>query len=161
MKTLSKKSGKPRTDRVNRPETEGLARISPEQMYYMSEHWLSDMKFYEDELGFLQNLIAKYLMWLIDDKHIEDTRIMVSKLREMDKERDQIESRIKIHFKHIAELIENPFSHDLQSSRDEHAELEIRIAAFMKEFRVMKVKVFRHTEMIMETEKATHLLSRE
>ncbi len=160
MNTSSTKSGKTRTSKTTRPESKGMARISPEQMYYMSEHWLSDLKFYEDELGFLQILIDKYLMWLIDDKHIEDTRVMVSQLHEMEKERAQIESRLRIHFQHIEEIIENPFSHDIQTCRDEHAALEIKLSEYMKKFREMKLNIFRHTEKIMESEKATHLLSR-
>ena len=129
-----------------------------QQMYVVSEHWLSDLQFYADELNFLRMLIDKYLMWLIEDKHIEDTRKMVGELKELENERKYIEGRIREHFRHLEELFENPFSHDEHKCINEHTELEERMAACMKKFRAIKRNVFRHTEEIMETEKATHLL---
>ena len=153
--TTLKKTGRANAA-ARRPEKP--VNISPEQMYIVGEHWLSDLEFFKDELSFLRNLIDKYLMWLIDDKHIEDTRIMVSRLKEMENQRLQVEVRIREHFKHIQEIIENPFSHDLQSFREEHEYLENRMAKYSKGFREMKRNVFKHTEMIMESEKAMHLL---
>jgi hypothetical protein len=58
----------------------------------------------------------------------------------------------------MTSLIENPFSSDGQKSKDEHDELELAIAEFVKGFRQLKKEIFQLTESVMESEKISHLL---
>ena len=57
-----------------------------------------------------------------------------------------------------ANLIENPFPHDAQAYRAEHASLENAIAVFAKDFRVLKKEIFKVAEHAIASEKTRHLL---
>lgn len=141
---------------------EALSNNPPEKelsgLFILAEHWQTDLKFYADESRFLRSLIDKYFMWLIDDKFIDATKKMATKLLKLEKSRSQIEQQVAEHMKHLANLIQNPFPYDAQAYRDEHAGLESSLADFLKEFRIIKREIFLLTEQVIESEKVKHLL---
>jgi hypothetical protein len=94
------------------------------QMHIISEQWQSDLAFFNDELTFFRKLIDKYFIWLIDEKNIQSTRIMVSDLVKFEKRRIEIGVRLRQHLKHLVNLIENPFPHNAQQCKDDHVQLE-------------------------------------
>ncbi|HEY0653016.1 MAG TPA: hypothetical protein VGD65_07805 [Chryseosolibacter sp.] len=141
---------------VQKPDTE---RAFEQQMYIVSERWQSDLVFFYDELNFLRKLIDKYFMWLIDDDNIESTRKLASELAKLEKRRYTILQRLDQHRRHLANLVENPFSHSSQECRDEYSELEVLFAGLAKEFRQVKKDVFALTEHVIESEKAKRLLN--
>ncbi len=157
MAIQPKEKGRKSASRGRKPAGETAATV--EQMYNISGHWLSDIRFFADELNFFRLLIDKNLMWLTDDNHIDDTRKMVSDLKYLDAEGKRLEGRLKVHFGHLEELVENPFAHDEFSCREEQRELGEMIFDYMKKFRQTKKTVFRHAEEVLETEKASHLLT--
>ncbi|HEY0745034.1 MAG TPA: hypothetical protein VGD40_26395 [Chryseosolibacter sp.] len=130
-----------------------------QQIYIISERWQSDLVFFYDELNFLRKLIDKYFIWLIDDDNIESTRKVASELSKLEKRRFSILQRLDKHRRHLANVIENPFTHNTQECSDEHSELEVLFAGLAKEFRLVKKDVFDLTEHVIESEKAKRLLS--
>ena len=143
-------------------KAEILAGNPPERewgaLFILAEHWQTDLKFYADESQFLRSLIDKYFMWLIDEKYIEETRKMASKLMKLSGRRSLVEQNVAEHLKHLGNLIQNPFPYDAQAYRDEHARLESSLADFLKEFRIIKKEIFLLTEQVIESEKVKHLL---
>ena len=131
-----------------------------ESLYALTQHWQSDLQFYDDELQFLRSLIDKYFIWLVEDENIENTKVLANKLIRMSEKCTQLESRTREHSKHIASLMENPFPYNKQDFKDEHLYLENSLPQFLKDFRQIKREVFRLTTKIIESEKAKHLLSR-
>ena len=129
-----------------------------EAFFILAEHWQTDLKFYADESQFLRSLIDKYFMWLIDEKYIEETRKMASKLMKLSERRSLVEQNVAEHLKHLGNLIQNPFPYDAQAYRDEHARLESSLADFLKEFRIIKKEIFLLTEQVIGSEKVKHLL---
>lgn len=143
--------------RQNSSESSGEEK-SWQQMFIISEHWLSDVKFFSMELNFLHRLIDKYFMWLVDEKNIESTRKMASHLSKVEMERAALGEKLEDHMRSLANLIENPFSHDAQNGRDNHEKLEALMAAFAKDFRAIKIEVFALAERVVESEKVKHLI---
>jgi hypothetical protein len=129
-----------------------------QSLYAVTQHWHSDVKFFEDELNFFKLLIDKHLSLLIDPKNIERTRSMVSHVSDLEKNRVLLEEKIILHTQHIADLIENPFVQDIQDHREEHAKLEVEFPAFVKKFRAVKSEVFALTEGIIHSEKFKRLI---
>lgn len=128
------------------------------RLFVLAEHWQSDMQFFSDELRFLRSLVDKYFLWLIDENHIEATKKMATKLGKIEKNRSRLDLSVGNHLKHLTNLIENPFAHDAQSCKDEHAKLEDWLADFSKDFREVKKGIFQLTEQVMESKKAQYVL---
>jgi hypothetical protein len=130
-----------------------------QQMYIISERWNSDLTFFNDELDFFRKLIDKYFMRLIDEKNIESTLKLATDLAKFEKRSFTILQRLNHHLRHLTNLFENPFSHDVRQCKDEHGQLEELLAPFTKDFRKIKKEVFSVTEHVMDSEKARHLLN--
>lgn len=129
-------------------------------LFAITKHWVSDLQFFDDELAFFRNLIDKYFLWLIGEKNIEDTRLVTTALVKLENQRLILEQNVSQHLHHLANLLENPFPHDAQECKVEHAALENSMAAFMKDFRNIKKEVFKVSEHAIVSEKARHLLGR-
>lgn len=127
-------------------------------LFAVTEHWKSDLNFFEDELKFFHRLIDKYFMWLIEEKNIAVTRDVASGLVRLNDQMAGLEKRIDEHLRHLTNLIENPFPHDAQAYRAEHASLENGIAGFAKDFRALKKEIFKVAEHAIASEKTRHLL---
>lgn len=127
-------------------------------LYTVTQHWQSDVKFFEDELNFFRLLIDKHLTLLIDPKNIEQTRTMVSHVVGLEKDRVALDDRITLHTQHIADLVENPFVQNVQDYREEHAKLEVDFLSFVKKFRFVKREVFKITEKVIHSEKIKRVI---
>jgi DNA-binding transcriptional regulator GbsR (MarR family) len=126
--------------------------------YAAAQHWQSDIRFFEDELGFFRLLIDKNLSLLIDANNIEQTRTMVAHVTNLEKERKGLVDQVSKHMKHIVALMENPFPQDAQLFKDEHAKLETAFAEFTKSFRSIKSEVFKLNEKVVHSEKVKRLI---
>ncbi|WP_333820744.1 hypothetical protein [Ohtaekwangia sp.] len=144
---------------VNRAENSVSYESEWESMFKLAERWESDVKFFEDEINFLNELLARYTMWPIDDAGMENTRHSIDELLRLARQRDAIAKRIEIHFTHLTDLVQNPFSHDEQRCKDEHAKIGANVADLVQQFREVKRKVFALTEHVMNIEKTRHLLN--
>lgn len=129
-----------------------------QSFYALAQHWLSDLKFFEDELNFFRTLIDKNLSLLIDSKNIEKTRTMVSHVIALEKDREKLHGQVSKHVQHITLLIENPFAQDAQKFKEEHAKIESEVAEFLKTFRSIKCEVFKLTEQVVHSEKAKRMI---
>jgi cysteinyl-tRNA synthetase len=129
------------------------------RLFVITEHWRSDVTFFSDELQFLKGLMDKYFMTLIKEQNIDTTKATVHKLTKLENKRNNFEQKMDRHFNHIISLVENPFPHDAQVYRDEHAKLALAMADFEKDFRELKKEIFQLAKEIINTEKSRHLLS--
>lgn len=142
-----------------RPKSDFLLKAGWEELYVLTEYWKNDMEYYTDELRFLRNLVGKYLIWLLKDENIDKARSIYNRIKETEDEKEQIHEKIKKHLHHLTELIQDPEMKDEERFRNDHIELEEKVAALAKKFRTIKQEVFSITEHIMESEKLQHLLN--
>lgn len=127
-------------------------------MFVLGEHWKSDLDFFTDELNFVRKLLDKYLLALIDEKHIGSTQRLVNNLTQFEKKRIALEKEVNAHLRQLTDLVQNPFAQDSQMSVKLHSKLEGSMVDFAKNFRSLKKEVFRLSEEAMESNKAKHLL---
>lgn len=130
------------------------------KLFVLTGHWQSDLKFFSDELDFLRTLVDKHFSTLMKEEHIDSTKSTVSQLGKLENRRSNFEQKINRHYDHLAALIEDPFPHDAQTYRDEHAKLEAAMVDFVKDFRQVKRAVFQLTREVMDGEKTSHLLTK-
>ncbi|WP_273565729.1 hypothetical protein [Maribacter halichondriae] len=136
----------------SRPNDQYIHEADWQQLYVLTEHWKSDLSFYEDDLKFLRNLIDKYFMWISEKENIDMVREIEVSLLNIEKQCGSLAYRVNKHPHHLAELIDNPFAYDSHKFRAEHQQLEDDIATFVKDFRSNRKEVFTVTDYLMDTE---------
>jgi hypothetical protein len=129
-------------------------------LHVLSQHWLSDLEFYEDELNFFRILIDKHLELLIDQKNIAHTRTMISHVQNLETRRAEAEQKIRKHLTHISALIVNPFTQNAQNFKEEHERLESDFLEFVVQYRNVKREVFKLTEQVIASGKINKLIER-
>ena len=127
-------------------------------LYIMAEKWQSELKFFEDELRFLKELIGKFFISLIEVGHIDHTKQLVDDLLDLEKKRKSLEKNIGKHLHQLTKMVESQFLQDTQGYKERHGQLETEMSEFLKNFREAKKELFHVTEEIMKSEKAKHLL---
>ena len=146
------------------PKTNSLVTTDPmenvwKNLYVITEHWQSDLRFYADELHFFRTLVDKHFIRLVHEAHRETTTLTVSKMSKLENRRFIIEQKVNRHLFHMANLIQDPFPRDAHAYREEHIKLEAAMADFVKDSREVKAQVFQLARRVMEEEKINHLLT--
>ena len=163
-KTITKRPKKSAAKKSIRSRKSKSAVLSdPEQgtwqtLFAVTEHWMSDLKFFNDELRFFRSLVDKYFLTLIEKRRIGSTRHATQDLARLENQRLTLEQKVSEHLRHLTNLIESPFSHDAHECKVGHEALENSIAEFVKDFRLLKQEIFKVAEGAIESGKAKHLL---
>ncbi|WP_339812215.1 hypothetical protein [uncultured Imperialibacter sp.] len=129
------------------------------EQYVMAERWQSDLKFDKDELRFLKKLIDKYFLWLIDEKHLESTQQVASRLSHFERNTLATETKVTKHMHHLVAFIENPSLPDASACENEHNTVKKALADLQMELRAVKKEVFQIAEQAIDSSKAQRLLS--
>lgn len=130
------------------------------ELYTLTEHWKSDLIFYLEDTRFMRHLIEKYFLWLTKDENMVKVKHIAASVFKTELEADQLLKNIVTHLLHLEELTENPFAFDAHQFREEHALLELEIAAFVKKYRENKSLAFSLTEHVMESENLIYLMEK-
>lgn len=141
-----------------RPKSDYLHRATLEELYSLDEHWKSDMDYYKDEIKFLQDLTAKYYLWLEEEPEAEDLNKLIQSLRELNQTQEDLSAQVLKDMNEIEQLGENPFAYNEQGLRDERVQLEEDITNFIYDLRIVKKSIFEATERVLSHEKLQHLL---
>jgi hypothetical protein len=158
MKTREKRTA---TEKPHQGETsEAPGRDAWQAMYHFVEHWKSDLHFYEDELRFFRNLLDKYFLWFIEESHLADTRTLTSHLQEQEKERERLGQIASQRAAYLGRLMANPLEYQALAYPEEQDELAGAMAAFARQQRQLKQRLYQLAEHILQSEKAKHLLPR-
>lgn len=124
-----------------------------QRIYAITEHWLSDLKFFKDELSFFGRLLSQHLMWLNDEECSSSLRLLSSKIANLENKRSMLDQNLIVHRKRLSLLLENPFGNDSQKEKDSHGSLETSFADFVKEFRRIKKEAFSQIEKVIDAER--------
>ncbi|GAA0190920.1 hypothetical protein GCM10009122_52970 [Fulvivirga kasyanovii] len=144
------------TQQQNSEQAKEAGKKDVQALYLITEYWQSDLQFFKDELQFLRSLLDKYFAHFIERENIDKTKQLADKLIHIEKDRGALEQRVSEHLKLLAGEVKG--TSDGKSYEGSHARLETDTIDFLKRFREVKKEVFSHTEHIMESEKAKHLL---
>lgn len=141
-----------------RPKDDYIQETNWESLYVLTEHWISDLRFYEDDLKFFRNLIDKYFIWINEKEH----QLEVEKIRhaviELSKRASEIQKKTLKHLGNLASIIKEPFSHDSDKFRDEHQVLEDEISDFIKTCRNQRKDVFAVIEHVVDNERLQEIV---
>ena len=141
-----------------RPKSNYLLDAEWQELHALTTHWQSDMAYFGDELRFIDLLIDKYFTSLVDKENIAVTKEVAAKLSDIKKIFESLYQKVLKHLRHIENLMVDPFASDASAFRNEHTMLEDELAAFVKNFRDIKQRVFQLTDRVVKTEKQKHLI---
>lgn len=147
------------SDIRNRPKGSYIHEADWQELHILTEHWKSDLEFYNDDLKFLHHLIDKYFMWISKKENIDMVREIEMGLLEMDNHSSTLLQQVNTHLHHLAELIDNPFAYDSHKFRTEHEQLDDELATFVKVFRKNRKEVFAITEYVIDGEEMVRRLN--
>ena len=146
------------SDIRSRPKGDFIQEADWQKLYILTEHWKSDLEFYNDDLKFLYHLIDKYFMWISKKENIDIVREIEVGLLEMDSQSSMLIQEVNKHLHHLAELIDNPFAYDSHKFRAEHENLEDELVTFVKDFKKNRKEVFTITEHVIDGEEIVRRL---
>ena len=130
-----------------------LHQSSWEELFVITEHWLSDILFFKDELRFFQGIIVEYFPQLLKHKSIISLKPLDEHFIHLVKTADELTQSFEKHRRHIEELMDDPFAYDDNKFRKEHEILENKFASFVLEFQEEKKQIYRITEKIIRYNK--------
>lgn len=141
-----------------RPKDNYILDTAWDKLYVLTEHWISDLKFYEKDLQFFNKLIDENFIWINEEKHFKEVeKIQRGVLKQIKKCQNLLKSTSR-HLVHIKDIIESPFLYDSQNFRKEHQILEDEISAFVKENRKQRKEVFSIIEHVVEKKRLQEVI---
>ncbi len=138
-----------------RPKSDYLHHATWEQLYALTKHWQSDLKFYSDEMTFFRHLAGNRLLWLENDKDIKAIRSIGNKLFNVSHEIESLNQLMNNHLHRLAEFSKHPTTPEQKSFREEHSVLEDQYSDFSKAFRDLKKEMFELVEVAAENGQAS------
>ena len=141
-----------------RPRSNYLHSANWQELYLLTKHWKSDIKFANYEINFFKGLVDKYFIWVKDKDQITQVQHLANILVHLTSELENIDMAITKHLNYIRLFINSNFSRDEEVFRAEHAMLEDKIVGFTNALRETKREIFNLTEEMLNNEKTNQLI---
>ena len=141
-----------------RPRSNYLHSANWQELYLLTKHWKSDIKFANYEINFFKGLVDKYFIWVKDKDQITQVQHLANILVHLTSELENIDMAITKHLNYIRLFINSNFSRDEEAFRVEHAMLEDKIVGFTNALRETKREIFNLTEEMLNNEKTNQLI---
>jgi len=136
----------------NATDTRDGAKTRCEQWYILSNHWQSDLEFFEQDLHFLHHLIDNYLLWITLPENLEAVKAIENNLLALQRKCSALLEKVKVHRSVLAALIQKPDRSGQTELGEAHAALEQELASFVKHYRQNRLETFKVTEYIIDSE---------
>lgn len=136
-----------------------VAWLSPEIMHSGSRKWLSELEFAKDEQLFFDDLIKFYTLQLIDSKRFSESKKMVDRLSNLQKETDKLIALIKTHENDLKIMLDGIDQIEAENAyKEKHGKLIIIVSEFLEKYRTLKMQLFTLVKSIMKEGKQKRLL---
>lgn len=144
----------------NRNQANGDLLGELELFYKAVEKWKGDLAFYRDEIRFLKNLIARYFVWLVEEKQLDHVKNLARRLTALDKSNELIATSTDEHGIFLATVIGNRGAYNPQDCREMQNDVESDHVEFMHRFRELKQNIFQLAEQILKDPRIAQKLQR-
>jgi tRNA/tmRNA/rRNA uracil-C5-methylase (TrmA/RlmC/RlmD family) len=133
--------------------------LSPEVMHEASRKWLSELEFIKGEQLFFRDLIKSYALYLIDSKHIDESRKVIENLNKIKKKTTLLAESVQNHENKLI-IWEDSINHSKEEERykTEHRKLIIEVSKFFQNYRIFKTKFFDLIKEIIKEQRQKRLL---
>jgi hypothetical protein len=136
-----------------------VAWLSTEAMHKASRKWLSELEFAKDEQLFFDDLIKSYTLQLIDSKHFNKSKNIVSQIVEIQVETNNLIDGIKKHDRELKIMVDGINQIDLENDyKDKHGKLIITMSEFLEKYKTLKSQLFKLVTSVIKEGKQKRLL---
>ena len=135
-----------------------IGEVNWQELYILTDHWKSDLNFYEDDLRFLHHLIDKYIIWITKDDNLNMVNDIKKNLFEIRKKSMDLMKEVTTHLGNLGLMVENPVQSSNPQFIEDHEALEDKTSKFVKLFRSNRKEVFNITEYIIDSEELPNIL---
>ena len=124
---------------------ESLLEGNLKTMYYQTNQWIEDVKFYEQELDFFNNLISDKISTTTTD-NLEHKEIFRNIDALIFRVSEDLISQIKTHRKEVSELIDTNQLLGHHSANKNHLHLLEKMTTVKQSIKKLKKALFRYVE---------------
>ncbi len=132
---------------------------NPSSLHEETIRYISELKFLDDEIQFLSDLIKEFTLELISGKNFDESRILINELSTYKKTLNTLLKDIETHKNNLQTLLDDI---DIPDEEDEyqidHNKLMSEAIAFNLKVRKLKAKIFDLIKKIMKVGKQKRLL---
>lgn len=136
----------------NRPKGQYIQEASWQDLYKLTEEWKNNLEFQLFEIEFLQNLIKRYFVELLDQENLDELRELQKDLYQYENQSKLLLENIDVHLNHIVKVIDEPFTFDASVFRREHELLEDDTSVFLIKHNTMKLTAFKMVKDSLQNE---------
>ncbi|WP_420572900.1 hypothetical protein [Kordia sp.] len=135
--------------------------ISAENMHADSVHWLSQLRFIEDEHLFFEHLLSSFSTELVEIDDFSNDKEIIDVINRSYKHTIQLIQIVKTHEQELEIMIDGiDQPKDEKIYKETHQKLSHEIHDFLKEYRSLKTQLFEIIKSIKKEEKLRSLLDK-
>lgn len=127
-----------------------------EDLYICGESWEDELLFEKDELRFLQDMLSKHFLSMIEAGDYKKTQELTNHLTSLSLRTDDLIKKITQHLSTMSVLMGKVFEDE--EIIDNHRSLQKFVHRYVRDIRRMKSEVFSLIEGVMRSDKFRHLL---
>ena len=129
-------------------------KLSCPQLHTASKTWLSSLRFIEDELKFIENLLHSYVFEPNTPNLFERLQDYLERLQIIQKQKKKLTTLLQEHENSLSGVIECQDHPADKSYRDRHRELQIEYLLFETDYQKLKAEIFNYAGGILKKRKA-------
>lgn len=139
---------------MNTKQADSQQEYELQELYILSQHWLQDISFMEDEMRFFKNILRKYQeAGLLNEMPCKATGF-ITKIQEQEQRLDFLKIKIPEFLHFLKPFIDNSKTEMDFAFLEKYNKLEAQLKTLFAEVKTTKKELFAYTEAIMTTEKA-------
>jgi hypothetical protein len=139
---------------MNTKQTDSQLEYELQELYILSQHWLQDISFMEDEMRFFKNILRKYQETGLLNEMPSKAPDFTTKIREQEQRLDSLKIKIPEFLHFLKPFIGNSKTEMDFAFLEKYNKLEAELKTLFAEVKTTKKELFAYTEAIMTTEKA-------
>ncbi len=130
-----------------------VEQLSSMQLHAASKSWLSSLRFIEDELRFIENLLHSYVFEPTTPNLFERLQDYVERLQTIQKQKEKLHKQLLEHENSLSGVLECPDHPGNSSYRERHRELHIEYLLFDTDYQKLKSEIFNYAGGILKKRK--------
>jgi len=147
--------------KTTQTEANYVAWLSAESMHDTSRNWLSELLFVRDEQLFFDDLIKSYTLQLIDSKHFNKSKKIVSKLVSIQKETNVLIETLNAHERGLDIMVDKKDQLDEEENyKNAHRELIVLLSDFFEAYQSIKKQLYKLIKGIIKENNQKRLLEK-
>jgi len=136
--------------------------LSVEDIHNDSKEWLLELAFLKDEYLFFEELMKSYTLQLIDLQDYSKNKKIIDTISNYKKENNNLIKLVQEHVNKLEILVDGINKpKEEEAYKKGHKSLKVLVKNFLKENKVLKLKLFNIIKKIKKTEKQKRLIDLE